>query len=282
LDCVKYLYQELGTLLLVDKDKSMKTCLDNAINAKKKEVVDWLEEQLEKGILDSINERNSEKLEKLLESVDIDSFDFLKPSMLETACKNGDENTLKILFKYGASAFLEVPNQSGFTPLESLFIFLKEKKDLEENFISTINFLYNKGSRVNINENKTINTFCGENKVLASHLLNAPLNQFEIDEAVLDKLTTLDFSNSSLLAVPQCVSKFNCLVNLKIGGNSITSLPSFLINMKDLNWDQCDWGDNPLSTIPGEILGFFLLFLLFFLFYFFYFQILLEKKIIIE
>ena len=241
----------------------MKTCLDNAINSKKKEVVEWLEQQLEKGILDSINERDFEKLEKLLESVDIDSFDFLTPSMLEIACKNGDENTLKVLFKYGASAFLEIPNQNGFTPLESLFMSLKEKKNLEENYVSTINFLFNKGSRVNLNEKKTMQVLCGDNKVLVAHLLNAPLNQFEIDEAILDKLTTLDLTNSSLLIVPQCVSKFKSLVNLKIGGNSISGLPSFLPNLKDLSWEKNDWIDNPLSTIPNEILGFYVFLILF-------------------
>ena len=43
--------------------------------------------------------------------------------------------------------------------------------------------------------------------------------------------------------------------NLKIEDNQIQVLPTFLVELKHLNWNNTDWLKNELTSIPDEILN---------------------------
>ena len=242
---------------MTDVDLSEKTCLDNSINAGNIEITKFLQEKLVESITQVAKENNHEKLESLLRSVDIDSFDFVHPDMLYTSIMNGNIETVKVLFKFGATSFLSHVNSERLNPAEALFFYLKQQETIKEDYFSLINFLFSKGAIISLEENgKTLDDFCGNNKKLLSNLLDIPLAQLNISIDLLPKIKFLDLSDSDIKTVPQSVFKLTYLERLQLANNGLTILPSFLAKLQHLKWSDLDWSiGNSLSSIPFGILG---------------------------
>lgn len=256
-ECVKYLFENLGTYCLIEKDNGNKTCLDNAINSGNKKIIIWLESKFVDCLWESIKLNNLNEIEKLFESVDIDSFDFISPQMIHFAVEKGMKEILELLLKFGGTSFIEKPDKNGNSGLEIICNNQKQNKKLQKNYEDTLRLLLNKGARVSFNEKgRTIEEVTGKNKHLRGILLDVPSNQMFISSLYLQNVKEIDLSDSFINTVPQSIYLFKNLNRLNLARNSLEALPSFFADMELWNANEkYDWTvGNPLSTIPNEIL----------------------------
>ena len=258
MNCVEFLYEKLGTSALVEKDHLEKTCLDNAINAGYKEIAKWLTSKLVDSIWKNIKDDNEQQTEKLLSSVEVDAFDFISPQMLHYCAEMGLHKILDVLFKFGASSFIETKSDNGETALEILVKSQREKAFLSEEHLSSLLFLLSKGARVSFSqeEGNTIEEKTGINRQMRAVLLDVPPIQINFSFGLIRSLTELDLSNSSIANIPQSISKLEKLQIVKLANNKLEALPSFLADMNLWEQTSYDWLEgNELNTIPVEIVS---------------------------
>ena len=165
---------------------------------------------------------------------------------------------LKVLFKYGASLFLETKGKNDLSPLEIVIKKNKKRFTVTEKYEETIKFLFQKGAKLYLNENgKTLEDLCLKNNRLKYLLLEAPLPQIDISPELVKKTKEIDLRNASMFFLPKSLSLFVNLENLYISDNNLSFLPPFLTHLKKLKWNYQQFSQgNTLSAVPPPVLGF--------------------------